>query len=45
MTEQTKALHRLFDGIWNGEDPDVVDEPVGPESVIYDWEVASSMSP
>lgn len=43
MSEQTEILHRLFEGVWNGENPDVADELVGPEYVIHDREIAEEM--
>ncbi|WP_423746686.1 ester cyclase [Haladaptatus sp. SPP-AMP-3] len=43
MSEQIDALHRLFEGVWNGEDPDVADELVGPEYVIHDRDIADEL--
>lgn len=43
MSEQTDALHRLFEGVWNGKNPDVANELVGPEYVIHDREIADEM--
>lgn len=43
MSEQTEMLHRLFEEVWTGENPDVADELVGPEYVIHDREVAEEM--
>ena len=43
MSEQTEALHQLFEGVWNGENPDVADELVGPEYVIHDREIAKEI--
>lgn len=43
MSEQTERLHRLFEGVWNGENPDVADELVAPEYMIHDREIAEEM--
>ncbi|WP_231189543.1 ester cyclase [Haladaptatus sp. DYF46] len=43
MSEQTEALYQLFEGVWNGENPDVADELVGPEYVIHDREIADEL--
>lgn len=43
MSKQTNALRQLFDGVWNGENPDVADELVGPEYVIHDRELAAEL--
>ena len=43
MSEQTELLHRLFEGVWNGENPAVADELVDSEYVIHDREIADEM--
>ncbi|WP_255168247.1 ester cyclase [Natrononativus amylolyticus] len=35
-----EALHRLYDGVWNGDDLAVADELVHPEYYIHDREIA-----
>lgn len=43
MSEQTKIIHRLFEEVWTGENPDVADELVGPEYIIHDREIAEEI--
>ena len=43
MNDQTEALHRLFEGVWNGENPDVADELVSSDYVIHGREMAEEM--
>lgn len=43
MSDQTELLHRLFEGVWNGDNPDVADELVHPEYVIHDREIAEEV--
>jgi steroid delta-isomerase-like uncharacterized protein len=43
MSEQTEALHRLFERVWNGENPDVADELVSSEYIVHDREIAEEM--
>lgn len=38
--EPRTRLHRLYEGVWNGENPDVADELVHPEYIIHDREIA-----
>lgn len=42
-TEHEKRLHRLYEGVWNGEDPAVADELVHPEYLIHDREIADEL--
>lgn len=41
--EHVERLERLFDGVWNGEDPDVANELVAPDYVIHDRDLADEM--
>jgi predicted ester cyclase len=41
--EHETRIHRLYDGVWNGNDPDVADELVHPEYVIHDRELAEEL--
>lgn len=38
--EHKNRLRRLYEGVWNGENPDVADELVHPEYIIHDREIA-----
>lgn len=41
--ENVERLRRLFDGVWNGTDPDVADELVSPDYRIHDRDLAAEM--
>lgn len=43
MNQNIERLHRLFDGVWNGEDPAVVADLVSEEYVIHDRELAQQL--
>jgi predicted ester cyclase len=43
MTEHKEILDRLFEGVWNGENPAIADELVSPEYIIHDREIADEM--
>lgn len=43
MTEHKEILDRLFEGVWNGENPGIADELVSPEYTIHDREIADEM--
>lgn len=43
MCEYTELLHQLFEGVWNGDNPDIADELVGSEYTIHDREIAEEM--
>lgn len=43
LKEHETRIHRLYDGVWNGNDPDVADELVHPEYVIHDRELAEEL--
>jgi predicted ester cyclase len=38
-----ERLHKLYEGVWNGENPDVADEFVHPEYLIHDREIADEL--
>jgi len=38
--EHETRIHRLYDGVWNGNGPEIADELVHPEYVIHDRELA-----
>lgn len=40
MTDLTDRLERLFDDVWNGNDPSAATDLVHPEYVIHDRELA-----
>jgi len=42
-TDNGDRVGRLFDGVWNGEDPGVADELVDPAYVIHDRELAEEL--
>ncbi len=41
--EHETRIHRLYDGVWNGNEPDIADELVHPEYVIHDRELAEEL--
>jgi predicted ester cyclase len=41
--ENIGRLRRLFEGVWNGEDPSVADELVAADYVIHDRELAERL--
>jgi steroid delta-isomerase-like uncharacterized protein len=41
--EHTERITRLYDGVWNGENPAVADELVAPEYYIHDREIADEI--
>jgi predicted ester cyclase len=41
--EHTNRITRLYDGVWNGENPAVADELVAPNYYIHDREIADEM--
>ncbi|WP_266078340.1 ester cyclase [Haladaptatus caseinilyticus] len=43
VTEHTELLRTLYEGVWNGTNPDVADTLVGSEYIIHDREIAEEM--
>lgn len=43
MNENVERLRRLFDGVWNGEDPTVAADLVSEEYIIHDRELAQQL--
>lgn len=41
--EHTERIIRLYEGVWNGTDPDIADELVAPEYYIHDREIADEI--
>lgn len=41
--EHERRLHRLYEGVWNGNDPEIVTELVHDDYVIHDRELAERM--
>jgi steroid delta-isomerase-like uncharacterized protein len=41
--DHRERIERLFEGVWNGENPAVADELVAPDYVIHDRELAAEM--
>lgn len=41
--EHTDLIHRLYDGVWNRENPGVADELVAADYYIHDREIAEEM--
>jgi steroid delta-isomerase-like uncharacterized protein len=39
----TERITRLYEGVWNGTDPEVADELVHPEYVIHDRDLADEL--
>ncbi len=41
--EHERNLHHLYEGVWNGENPDIATELVHPEYVIHDRDLAEEL--
>lgn len=41
--DNRRRIERLFEGVWNGADPDVADELVAPDYYIHDRELAEEV--
>lgn len=41
--DYTDLIHRLYDGVWNRENPDVADDLVAADYYIHDREIAKEM--
>lgn len=41
--EHERRLHRLYEGVWNGNDPEIVTELVHDDYVIHDRKLAERM--
>jgi predicted ester cyclase len=41
--ENVERLERLYEGVWNGANPDVAEELVAPDYVIHDRELAEEL--
>ncbi|MCO8245928.1 MULTISPECIES: ester cyclase [unclassified Haladaptatus] len=41
--EHEDRVHRLYEGVWNGENPDIATELVHPEYVIHDRDLAEEL--
>lgn len=43
MSDLTDRLERLYDGVWNGNDPSVVSDLVHPDYAIHDRDLADEL--
>lgn len=41
--EHERRVERLFDGVWNGDDPDVANELVARDYVVHDRDLAEEL--
>ncbi|MGA9400707.1 ester cyclase [Haladaptatus sp.] len=41
--EHEDRVHRLYEGVWNGENPDIATKLVHPEYVIHDRDLAEEL--